>query len=336
MNFFGVTFRGLEPFFADELAGLPMIDVKETRYRRVRFECASDFKQLTNLKCCDDVFVEVEEWHEIARQRSSLALMRDLAAALNLSEALSCVRDIRNIPDDFTLSVTANFVGKRNYAAAEIKECVGNAIQEVSKHSYVDNDDVADINVRIFIEGESALVGVRLARAPLHVRKYVTANHPAKLKPPVAACMMRMADFSDSHAFLDPFCGSGTLLHEGALVGLQAFGGDIQADSVARISGLPVCQWDASSLPFASNSFSRIISNLPWGSQIHIDGDDAYFYEQICQEMERVLCSDGKIVVLTAEPDLVRFRSLKLTMDTEISLFGKRPFILKFEAQNRS
>ena len=52
---------------------------------------------------------------------------------------------------------------------------------------------MADLNVRLFIEHETASVGLRLGQVPLQERRWKRAHRPGSLKPPVAAAMLRLA-----------------------------------------------------------------------------------------------------------------------------------------------
>ena len=325
LNFFAVTFRGLEAVLAEELSELPDVVISQSQYRRVHFKSLHD-PRLTALACCDDLFLELAQWSGITRERSNLARIQNLLSDINLTEAIAHIRQYRPIPIDYAISVTANHVGKRNYTTAEIKTCAG---LRLAPH-YVEDDSLADLNLRIFIEGDSASVGLRLTAQPIYRRHYTTRSPgtPAKLKPPVAAAMLRMAEITDT--FVDPFCGNGTLLLEANLHGLTGYGGDI----LNGLTGLPSsqwAQWDARALPLATATVDRIVSNLPWDIQIPIDESVEDFYGTVSSELERVLHPTGKMVLLTTTPEMLQFTQLREVESTEISLFGQRPTIVKYE-----
>ena len=75
-----------------------------------------------------------------------------------------------------------------------------------------------------------------------------------------------------------------------------------------------------------------IACNLPWDRQVAIDGDETIFYTQLCAEMERVLIPDGRIVLLTNRPELLRFDGLVCREQVEISLFGQRPVVVAYQS----
>ena len=152
------------------------------------------------------------------------------------------------------------------------------------------------------------------------------------VKPPLAAALVQLAEPRAGQVLLDPFSGSGTILLESLPFGVQIVGGDVSARAIeaCRNRGLDVRQWDARSLPLKDASIDRIVSNLPWGDQSAIETGSVGFYADICREMERVLTPTGKIVLLTTLGEQVQFSSLRQEIDSEISLFGKRPAVLKF------
>src|SRR5262249_19180152 len=139
----------------------------------------------------------------------------------------------RAVPQAPAFSVTANFVGKRNYGAEEIKSAVSEGVMANHDWRYTSDDAVADLNVRVFIENEIAFVGLRLGRTPLHDREYKKVHRAASLKPPVAAAMLRLIEIEPGQSLLDPCCGAGTILAEAGIFGAAVCGGDIDLSAVA-------------------------------------------------------------------------------------------------------
>jgi hypothetical protein len=72
------------------------------------------------------------------------------------------------------------------------------------------------------------------------------------------------------------------------------------------------------------------MTNLPWGRQIVADEG---LYQDMCREIERVLKPNGRALLLTNAPELLRFERLKLREAIEISLFGQTPVISIFDKQ---
>jgi tRNA (guanine6-N2)-methyltransferase len=116
--------------------------------------------------------------------------------------------------------------------------------------------------------------------------------------------------------FLDPMCGAGTTLIERALSGRYRclLGGDIDSRAVgAALENIgprhrPVCvrQWDAAALPLADGSVDKVVANLPFGEQVGSHAHNVRLYPLLLREMARVLRPHGRIVLLTAERQLIQ------------------------------
>lgn len=232
---FAITARGLEPVAAEEMAAAGL-RVEETGYRRVRAACQGPMAPLLDLRTVDDLFLEVETWLGVDRPRSALDVVREMSSRLNLYVTAAVCGDLRPVRQPPVFSVTASFVGRRNYTADEIKLACAEGVKAAHYGwTYTPDDREADLNLRLFIEHETAYVGVRLAAEPLQNRSYKEAHIPGSLKPPVAAALGWLAGVQEEgeHAQLvDPCCGAGTILIEAALGGALAVGGDIDPQAV--------------------------------------------------------------------------------------------------------
>ena len=360
---FAVTSRGLENICAREMERFGLT-VGEIGYRRIHAQSQDDLRPLhlrplhlrplhlrplhlrplLALSTADDLFLEVSRWSGISHTRAALDTLRELAEQLPLRPALAVCAQLRPIDRRPVFSVTANFVGRRNYSSEELKTALAVGIEASTGWVYTPDDGVAALNVRLFIEHENALVGVRLGATPLHRRSYKQEQRPGSLKPPVAAALLELLALQPGERLLDPCCGAGTILVEAARRGGLVQGGDIDTGAVAATlanaenAGVAVSveQWDARSLPLADGSVDCIACNLPWDRQVAIDGDEAEFYTQLCAEMERVLASGGRVALLTNRPDLLHFGRLACRDQMEISLFGQKPVISVYEKSEGS
>ncbi len=142
---------------------------------------------------------------------------------------------------------------------------------------------------------------------------------PASLWPSVAAAMVLLTEPAAEDVFLDPMCGSGTILWERTKAGpyAQILGGDIDTERVdasrknvrdhkgGRLPNLEIRQWDARELPLEDNSVDKVATNLPFGKQI-TGGGPARLYPQVLAELARVVRPGGRIVLLSSEYDLVK------------------------------
>lgn len=337
-NIFAVTVRGLESICAGEIAALPGVHAQPTTYRRVPAVCDGALDPLLSLRTVDDVYLDAATWTGIAHTRDMLAVLQWHAAQLELDAIIARIAAVRPLPEQPIFSITASFVGRRNYSTDEIKRTVSEGITSLYDWRYTPDDREADLNVRLFMEHEVAYVGVRLGKHPLHERAYKVVERPGSLKPTVAAAMLRLADVQPGERLLDPCCGSGTIVIEAALLGAAAQGGDIDAEAVeaalanAAAAGVdvPITQRDARALPLPDRNIDCVVSNLPWGRQIAVDDALARLYAEFCAEIERVNAPGGRVVVLTSAPKLLPFNRLRRIGADEISLYGQTPTICSF------
>lgn len=203
-DLFAVTTRGLEDITAAEIAALADTTITGRAYRRVHFRIA-DLAAALTVRTADDVFLQIGTVADFPHTRAALMLLGSIIPRLPLDAALQTIRSIRPLPTQIRCSVTANFVGKRNYSAPELKIAVADHLPLTWQ--YVEADEDAEVNLRLFLEHQHLLIGMRLGARPLHRRTYKGAHRPGSLKPPIAAALIHMAT---GDRIIDPLCGSGT------------------------------------------------------------------------------------------------------------------------------
>jgi tRNA (guanine6-N2)-methyltransferase len=308
VSFFAISTRGLEDVSAAEVDSLDRVSLTASGYRRIDGKCGGSLAPLLSLRTVDDVYLYLETWGGIARQRGTLARLISLASGLRLGYTSRILSGIRRIPDRPRFSVTASFVGKRNYTTKETKLAVADGVaRNIPGWTYVTDDRQADLNLRLFMEHETVWVGARLARDALNRRPYKLASAPGSLKAPVAASLVRLSGAKLDRApqnsvLLDPFCGAGTILAEAGLMGFTVLGGDTQSNALrvarenlgqAGVSAW-VRQWDAAQLPLPNNSVNRVVTNLPWGRQVTAGSGLEDLYCGAFYEILRVLGRPGR------------------------------------------
>jgi 23S rRNA G2445 N2-methylase RlmL len=338
---FALMNRGLESISAAEIAALSDTRITEIAYRRIEAE-SSELRPLAELlRTVDDVFIKLATWHDVGHERRWLANFTERSQQLEASNYLPLLRKLRVISHSHTrFSVTVNFVGKRNYSSPEVKTAVAQGImRRHPQWTYAEDDRDANLNFRVFIEHQTALVGLRIGAYPLHRREYKSHHQPGALKPTVAAAMLQLAGVQPGAQVMDPFCGSGTILIEAALIGARAVGGDI--DSKAVKGAWLNCQQadvdatvyygDAHRVPLANAAVENVVSNMPWDRQVQVEDSLVRLYHRAFAEMQRITRSGGKIVLLTTFPELL---GAKPDKSLEISLFGQNPQIVRFTVEN--
>ena len=333
---FAITTRGLETVCAAELTAIPGVMLEQVAYRRIFASYGGKLNSLLALRTVEDIFLYVAAWPGIERARGTLRTITALSAELPLHEVAQICAQVRSVPASPVFSVTANFVGRRNFTTDEIKRACAEGVMSRLGWTYSEDDGLASLNVRIFIERDTAVVGVRLGERSLSKRAYKHSHVPGSLKPTVAAALASVAGVGPGMRVLDPCCGAGTILIESCAYQAHAWGGDIDLESVkaaqqnAASAGTSVqlqC-WDARSLPLADKSVERVISNLPWGRAVRAPGSLEALYTEIGKEIARVMAPGGRAALLTNQPELVHIEGSRCETRMEISLFGQNPTIL--------
>lgn len=349
LKYFARTTAGTENLaWIDIQTNLPTARLIKISRRIIEFLCQETPDHILSLACVDDVTVFVGEVEGLDHTRASLARITEQIAALHFSAAIALCRQIRPLSQPMTYRVTASLLGKRNYSRHEVAEAVRQGLQKQTNWVHQENAPNLPnptLDIRLVIENERCLVGLRPGMTPLHRRSYKVSNLPGSLHPPVAYCLSRLAVIQPGDRILDPMCGVGTIAAEANILCPDStiYGSDIepQAVSYAKLncSQLNVKNktmfWigDAAEICLADHTINRIICNLPWGRQITTSQSLNKTYIHIVQEFERVLATTGRMILLTDQTELLlqaiqTHTSYQLIFATQIHLFGSHPTML--------
>ena len=158
----------------------------------------------------------------------------------------------RHLRADMTLAVDAHVSGDAithaRYAAQRIKDAVVDTLRGRGGERPdvdLDNPDLRlNLVVRASKTGSKAMLSVDLGGGPLHRRGWRQMQGEAPLKETLAAAVLMRGGwpnlYAEGGALLDPMCGSGTLLIEGALMAADVAPGllrDLQG------AGAPPSRW---------------------------------------------------------------------------------------------
>lgn len=135
---------------------------------------------------------------------------------------------------DSTLAVDAilkdSWLDNSLYAAQKTKDAVVDRIRaDTGSRPSVDLER-PDIRINVFIEGTQVTVSLDSSGVPLGKRGYRTQAGGAPLSEILAAGMILQSGWDTSTSFVDPFCGSGTIGIEAALIAANISPGLIGRD----------------------------------------------------------------------------------------------------------
>lgn len=120
----------------------------------------------------------------------------------------------------FAVQFDGDLQGVRNsmYGALRIKDAlVDRCREQTGRRPSVDSDQ-PDLRIAAWVEKGEAVIAVDCQGGPLHQRHYRLRQGAAPLKENLAAAMIKRARWDGQRPLVDPFCGSGTIIIEAALM----------------------------------------------------------------------------------------------------------------------
>jgi putative N6-adenine-specific DNA methylase len=204
------TFEGLESVLADELKELGATDI-EVLKRAVAFQGDLDLMYRANYWLRSAVNIlkpiasfEVEDDKDLYKKIYEIKWLN----YFDLGKTFAVHATVNNHP-----SLTHS-----QYAALKVKD----AIADQFRYYFNQRPDVdpknANININIYISGKQCEVALNSSGMPLFKRGYKVEMHRAPLNEVLAAGMILLSGWDKKSHFIDPMCGSGTLLIEAALM----------------------------------------------------------------------------------------------------------------------
>jgi len=311
----------------------------------VAFEWDGDANRLFELRTTEDVFALVASAKKLSRDWKDLrTVARLIEQSASLNGAVKLLPGARG--RRVTYRVVSRKVGRHQYRRIDLQSAVVKGIQRRYGSKWRLVDDGARVEIWANVIGSRLLCGLRLSDQSMRHRAYQRVHLPASLRPSVAAAMVWLTDPAPQDVFLEPMCGSGTIMAERVLGGSyrRVLGGDIlwdRARASARNLGsigkpFTVCTWRACRLPLASGSVDAVSVNLPFGKQVGSRAEIEKLYPCFFAELERVLKPEGRAVVLSSEYELVkdvirRHRRLLNVTGYSVAVLGQwaRIYVLK-------
>ena len=203
------TFAGLEPVLAVELKALGAESVTPER-RAVSFLGDKALLYKANFLL-----------------RTALKVLKPIAQ-FRVDKKEDLYNHAKNIPwseyltlgKSFSIDSTVQselFVNSM-YASLKVKDAIADYFREsVGKRPSVNQED-PDIRVHLYLMGDYCEVSLDSSGESLHKRGYRMGQGEAPINEVLAAGMIMLSDWKGDSDFLDPMCGSGTLLIEAAMI----------------------------------------------------------------------------------------------------------------------
>ena len=335
------TSLGLENIVLEELR-------EKTEVKKYEIKQRSLFVQITdsigdkqqffkNIRTADDIYEFVGVFNGIDNTKPSVDRFIEYFKK-------NILPTLKRYKDSKYFRVTVSFVGERNFNRFFVENEINNIVKSQTHFKVLssENDDprqAGEFRLRCHIEEKYALLGIAIFDTPLHRRDWRVDNYDAQLSPPVAAAMVRLARSFKPSKIIDPFCGSGTIIIESALVipNFTHTGFDINVSAIdlaknrAKLAGVNVSFENKNAFEESivyDNSI--IISNPPWGGKHALDSDKL-FVSKLCSIISK---SNGAVIIAPEEMILeLKQAGLKTKEIAKTRVRGKLAVITRFSKQ---
>jgi tRNA (guanine10-N2)-dimethyltransferase len=132
-----------------------------------------------------------------------------------------------------------------------------------------------------------------------------TFFHPGVMMPRMARTLINLTCSHKGDLVLDPFSGTGGILIEAGLLGMQTLGTDFDPvmvrGSLQNIAQADLMVSDATHLPFKNQVMDAVVTDFPYGQSVCIKKTDSMenLYTDSLEEIHRVLKAGNRAVVVT-------------------------------------
>ena len=203
------TFFGFEEILAKELQVLGAQDV-EMGTRMVSFKGDKGFMYKANLSLRTALKILKPIYYFKATNDQNLYKgIQGIDWSKYIGESQTFVIDTTIHSDNFKHS---------QFVSQKAKDAIVDQFREKTGQRPSVDKDFPDLRINIHIDRDQVSVALDTSGASLHQRGYKTATNIAPINEVLAAGMLLLAGWDGKSDFLDPMCGSGTLLAEAAMI----------------------------------------------------------------------------------------------------------------------
>ncbi len=203
------TLFGLEDILANELQQLGALHIQKGM-RMVSFEGDTGFMYKANLACRTAVKILKPVHSFTVRNEDELYKgIYEMSWETWLDVSQTFAIDATVFSDHFNHS---------KYIALKTKDAIVDRFRDrIGKSPPVDTDS-PDLRINIHIHQTNCTVSLDSSGASLHQRGYKTDTNIAPINEVLAAGLLLLSGWQGQSDFLDPMCGSGTILIEAAMI----------------------------------------------------------------------------------------------------------------------
>ena len=227
-HFFAPCPRGLEALLAEELATLGAQDVKATD-GGAAFAGDLALAMRANL---ESRFASRILWRVAAGPYRDERALYELVKAIDWKRHFAATRTLR-----VDVSATRSPLTSLEFATLRVKDAVCDRFRaDVSVRPSVDKR-MPDVRVQAYLTERDATIYLDTSGEPLFKRGYRRDTDEAPMRENLAAGIVALTGWKPGVPFLDPMCGSGTLVAEAALMAAD------RAPGLSRTFGFQKLAW---------------------------------------------------------------------------------------------
>lgn len=213
VEYIASTMSGLEDILAGELENLGAENI-EIRKRAVKFDANNEILYKANLQL-----------------RTALRILKPVAV-FKARDQYALYKNIKRIKWEDFISLGNTFMVRpvvfsshfrhSKFAAQKAKDAIADRFRDRfnDKRPSVSLDH-PDIPLNLHIAGDKVTISLDSSGASLNQRGYRQSGGDAPLNEVLAAGMIKLSGWDQKSTFIDPMCGSGTLLIEAAMMALN-------------------------------------------------------------------------------------------------------------------
>lgn len=210
MRFIVSTAPGLEPLLAEELQELGL-ETTPSGAGALTFEgeWLDAARVMTNSRIGSRLMLSIKEF-----SAKNSAMLYDQVRRVKWTDWLTT-------ETTFAVSVHGSVVGTDfalSFAPLKIKDAICDEMKKLGVDRPNIDRKTPDVRIEAFVNSGRCEISIDLGKEPLHRRGYRTSGGEAPLRENRAAALLKFVGYDGSQPFWDPFCGSGTIAIEAALI----------------------------------------------------------------------------------------------------------------------
>lgn len=329
---------GLENIIVDEIRSkISDVQIVEKQRGKVFFRSRQPLQNIMSLRSIDNLFIFISKF-SVGPHKIHLKELEEKMRVIDVSKAVDLSK-VSNRNVSFTINSSRS--GKQTFSRFDLSEAASRGLLRQFPEWKIGTPEDHLLEFRLDLIDEQAIFCYRLTNSTFRFRGKQRLFSKAALRPSIAHALIWHSQPQKDECFLDPFCGSGTILAERAFYPFgQLLGGDISEEvaeiaknNVPNLDNLVISQWDARELPLDAGSVDVVVSNLPFGEQILNPNEIYDLYLKFMKQLKRILKPGGHAILMTDKVhELQRVAdkfNLEYYIDFELSLKGLHPRVFK-------